>query len=189
MSSTASVADRLAEMLSAGELERISQDLARKIRGAASHADDAVCYAVTKILGLANPPAPEKVGSYLYRTALNEMADEARRGRRFTEPPASLYEETDEGVESQVLGELEFQRIRQHVTTWDNANIRAVTLAVLDTVYHGESLDTDELTQTAGEILGRDLSPDSVRSWKSRGLARLEREFLSDHTTTTADQE
>jgi hypothetical protein len=75
----ATVADRFVEMLKAGELERISQDLARKIRGAAGHADDAVC-AVTKILALANPPAPEKVGSYLYRTALNEMADEARRG-------------------------------------------------------------------------------------------------------------
>jgi DNA-directed RNA polymerase specialized sigma24 family protein len=189
VSDTASVTDRLVEMLAAGELERISQDLARKIRGAAGHADDAVCYAVTKILELANPPAPEKVGSYLYRTALNEMADEARRGSRFAEPPASLYEEADDGIESQVLGELEFQRIRKHVTTWDNANIRAVTLAILDTVYQGESLDTDELTQTAGEILGRELSPDSVRSWKSRGLARLEREFLTDNATKTTDQE
>jgi hypothetical protein len=189
VSDTASVTDRLVEMLAAGELERISQDLARKIRGAAGHADDAVCYAVTKILELANPPAPEKVGSYLYRTALNEMADEARRGSRFAEPPASLYEEADDGIESQVLGELEFQRIRKHVTTWDNANIRTVTLAILDTVYHGESLDTDELTQTAGEILGRELSPDSVRSWKSRGLARLEREFLTDNATKTMDQE
>jgi DNA-directed RNA polymerase specialized sigma24 family protein len=187
---TPDVADRLVDMLKAGELERISQDLARKIRGAASHADDAVCSAVAKILALTDPPAPEKVGSYLYRAALNEMVDQAKRGHRFTEPPTSLYDETDEGIEAQILGELEFQRIRQHVSTWDNTNIRAVTLAVLDAVYHGELLDTDELTQTAGEILGRELSPDSVRSWKSRGLARLEREFLdTDQTADAANQE
>lgn len=171
---------RLVEMLRSGELERVARSLEGRLPSVASNADDAVCSAVAKILALANPPAPDKVGSYLYRAALNEMVDEAKRGRRFSEPPTSLYDETDAGIEAQVLGELEFQRIRRHVTTWDNANIRAVTLAVLDAVYHGESLDSDELTQTAAEILGRDLSPDSVRSWKSRGLARLEREFLSD---------
>lgn len=174
------LSDRLVQMLREGRLERVARSLERRVPAAASHADDAVCSAVTKILALASPPAPENVGSYLYRAALNAMVDEAKRGRRFSEPAPSLYDEADEGVEAQVLGELEFQRIRRHVTSWENANIRAVTLAVLDAVYHGESLDTDELTQTAGEILGRGLSPDSVRSWKSRGLARLEREFLSN---------
>lgn len=180
---------RLVEMVRSGELERVARHLEGQLPSVASYADDAVCSAVVKILALAEPPSPEKVGSYLYRAALNAMVDEAKRGRRFAEPPRSLYDETDEGVEAAVLGELEFQRIRKHVTGWDNSNIRAVTLAVLDTVYHGESLDTAELTQTAGEILGHVLSPDSVRSWKSRGLARLEREFLSDTPHPQPDQE
>lgn len=176
-------------MVKSGELERVARHLEGQLPAVASYADDAVCSAVAKILALADPPAPEKVGSYLYRAALNAMVDEAKRGRRFAEPPPSLYDETDEGVESAVLGELEFQRIRKHVTGWDNANVRAVTLAVLDAVYYGEPLDTEELTLAASEILGRDLSPDSVRSWKSRGLARLEREFVSDQPHPQPDQE
>lgn len=184
------VAGRLVEMLRSGELERVARSLERKVPAAASHADDAVCSAVAKILALVKPPGHDNLGSYLYRAALNEMVDEVKRGRRFSAPPASLYDETDEGVEASVLGELEFQRIRRHVTTWDNANIRAVTLAVLDATYHGETLDTDELTKTAAEILGQHLSPDSVRSWKSRGLARLEREFLSpNQCDKTTEQE
>jgi hypothetical protein len=166
-------------MLRTGDLERISRSLEHRLPAVASHADDAVCGAVMKILALAELPAPDKVGSYVYRAALNEMIDEAKRGRRFSEPPRSLYDEADAGIEEKVLGELEFRRIREHVSSWDNANIRAVTLTVLDAGYYGESLDTDELTAVASEILDRELSPDSVRSWKSRGLARLEREFLS----------
>jgi DNA-directed RNA polymerase specialized sigma24 family protein len=170
---------RLEQMLKDGEMERIAVNLGRRYPEAAGHANDAVYSAVEKVLQRAEQLDVEKVGSYLFATAKNEMVDVGKRWSRFDD----YDEDATDGAsfEQRVLDEDVFDRVRAHVRTWKNANVRAVTLAVLDSVQAGEPLDTDELTRAASEILDRRLSPDSVRSWKSRGLLRLQREVLPIH--------
>lgn len=175
----ATVAARLIEMLVGRELERIARSLERKLGAPPEEADDAVCDAVVRTLAAESPPAPSKVGAFVFRTAQHRIIDQHRSRRAFDDAAPDLYQEHDGGrLADHVIGEDVFRRIRATVEKWDNANVRAVTLAFLDAVYDGEELDYHELAERASAARGESLSPDSVRVWKSRGVKRLQAEFI-----------
>lgn len=172
------VASRLEEMVQNGDLERMARALEKRYRTAGDHADDAVCSALEKVLRRRPRLATSQVGPYLYVSAKREMLDAIERRKRF-----DVLEEAEadtESIEDRVLDPLHFRYVRDCVARWENAHIKAVTLAALDAAWEGDPLDTEELTAAASEILDRPLSADSVRSWKSRGLDRLRRELLSN---------
>lgn len=173
------VARRLVEMLVGRELERIARSLERTLGAVPDDADDAVFDAVVRTLVAKSPPHPSKVGAFVLRTAQNRIVDGHRARRSFDGVAPDLYEDHDGGrLADHVVAEDVFRRVRGAVEAWDNANVRAVTLAFLDAVYDGEELDYNELAERASAARGEELSPDSVRVWKSRGVKRLKAELI-----------
>src|SRR4051794_4800261 len=69
---SAELARELERMLRDGELERIAGALQRDVGVTAEDADDAVFTSVKATLEVARPPAPDKVGSYVYTASKRE---------------------------------------------------------------------------------------------------------------------
>jgi DNA-directed RNA polymerase specialized sigma24 family protein len=170
------IADAVGDLIAEKVLERMVRSLDASFPNLGTAADDAVATAVERLLRRSSKRPVANVAGWLYVVARNEMASVARRASQET-----MYDENvvgaRDGFEDGVVSEDVVRRLRAWVTSWDNRNIRAVTLVLIDAAVDGERLTRDELVDLASAAVGEELSSGSVGTWRKRGLERIERKF------------
>ncbi|HEV2943999.1 MAG TPA: sigma-70 family RNA polymerase sigma factor [Solirubrobacteraceae bacterium] len=96
------------------------------------------------------------------REQLPESQDEEGKADAWADPTAE-----------EAIGEAVFRFVRGIVEKWESRNLRLATLVVLEAGKLGEPLSSAELAEELEHQLGDDVSPDTARQWRKRGLDRL----------------
>ena len=138
--------------------------------------EDAVADAVEKLLKRLSQGPVRSVKDYLAKVAFNDL----NRLAKSRVKEIGLGERDDQEAPSAEAGALRnaaIDIIKTEIRTWENAHIREVMLIYVDVMAYGEPLDTYEVADLASVVLGEDITPLSVRTWKARGLRKLH-EFI-----------
>jgi hypothetical protein len=162
--------------------ESLNGFLTRKYPDAAAVVPDAIAGGVESYLRRDSKLPPiEKPRVYLTKAAQNRVLSSLRRARRFEPLDAADDEEDDvvsrrrrqrileasDRVEDQVAEDDFFKFLAAHVSKWENANIRTVTMIVLDAALAREPVSIEQIAELARGILGHEVSQTSISRWKS----------------------
>ena len=179
-------------MLTDGTIEGLVRRLQTDFPALHSEASGAVAQAVEKLIR--RQVAPRRPAAYLAASAFNVLKRQMRRRARTVSLDA-LGEDDGEGswepedsewsVEEQALLRETYDELCGQVKTWETENVRVVTLLYLEAAFNCEPLPSDIAAEIASEILGEEVDPSFVRTWKSRGFKRL-REYVN--SIETAEQ-
>jgi len=140
--------------------------------------EDAVAYAVEKVLKRQAEGPISDVKGYLATVAFNDLNKYVLRRKKY--PEYDLDERGDQELDSaedEVMRSAAIDILKAEVRSWENAKIREVMLVYIDVMAFGEPMETDEVADLVSMTLGEEIAPGSVRTWKARGLRKL-REFI-----------
>lgn len=139
------------------------------------HVEDAVASAVEALVKrLRRGPLSGDARSYLAKIAYNAASKSAARAVLHPESP--FEEQPDEftpSAEDEALRQASIELIKAEVRSWENVNIREVTMAYIEAAVESEVVETDEVAEIVGNVVGEEINPNSVRTWKARGLRKL----------------
>jgi DNA-directed RNA polymerase specialized sigma24 family protein len=141
-----------------------------------SDVEDAVAGAVESLVKrLSRRPVSGDLRAYLSKSAFNEARRAARRRTRGLECPLDERDDSElPSTEDDALRTAGIEMIKAEVRSWENANVREVTLVYVEALVEGELLDTEEVAEIVSTVLGEEINPNSVRTWKARGLRKLQ---------------
>lgn len=145
--------------------------------------EDVVAGSIERVVArIQKGPLHGDLAAYVYKATLNGANKAARqKARRAEVSLAPDLAQPTADVADDVLRRQVVQLLLAEVRSWENANIRVVTLVYLEAAVAGEPLDSVEVAELASPVLGEELNPASVRKWKARGMQKL-RDFLQHIT-------
>lgn len=171
------VAAVLSEKVKDRTFERLARGLESSFPVVRHLTDDAIADAVERTLERARKrPIDDPVG-YAYVAARNALRRSAKNRAQQPLGEEALSELSTAPFEDDVVSEFELDRIRDGVKAWTNEHIRTVILVVIDAAREGAYLSLAEITGAASQILGRELEPGSVKTWKRRGIRDLAKQY------------
>jgi DNA-directed RNA polymerase specialized sigma24 family protein len=139
-------------------------------------ADDAVGDALEAMVRYSDTIEARDPQAYLTAAASHALRKALKRAQDHEE--VDLEDAPDEGLfRSEEEGKRLYRIAEGLIEDWENKNMRVVTLLVIQATFLGEVLTTSELRDEAQAILSEEISLDSVRKLKERGLKRLAAAF------------
>jgi len=171
------VAAVLSEKTKDRTFERLARGLESSFPVVRHLTDDAVADAVERTLERARKKTIDDPVKYVYVVARNALRRSAKNRAQQPLGEEAMVELSTAPFEDDVVSEIELDRIRDGVKAWPNENIRTVMLVVIDAGREGAYLSLVEITEAASQILGRELEPGSVKTWKRRGIRDLAKQY------------
>lgn len=175
------------EMLRDGRLEGLTGRLRVRFPSLWNEVDAAVGHAVEKLI--TRPTEPSEPFAYLTTCAVNELKRLASYRARYDSLDALRdgdhpWEPVYEGwsVEEQALIEATYTELLEHVSRWENNNVRTVTSIYLRAAQLGDPITSSEVAEELSDSFACEVSDEEVRTWKSRGFKRL-RQYVNDAKT------
>jgi DNA-directed RNA polymerase specialized sigma24 family protein len=151
--------------------EGLARRLQHRFRVNGLDADAAVGDAIEIMVKKADTLQVEDPRTYLTAIAFNLLRRAAKQ-----ETLLGLDEREDVGdfeLEDEALRTEVFKYIKGLVGRWENKNLGATALLVIESAFLGEPLTTEELAEQLEDILGEEISLPTVRKWKQRSRNRL----------------
>lgn len=163
-------------MLRDGRIDGIVRFLEGRHRQWADFVEDAVFESIVKLLATAERRDVENPTAFITRVAERQLLRAIGRARG---QQAEIDELESEDAEHDVVEVRATVRMLKATMAGWTESVRVVTVLVLDALAADEPLSSGDLARDASAILGRTVTADECRTWKSRGLERL-RETLKE---------
>jgi DNA-directed RNA polymerase specialized sigma24 family protein len=169
-----------------GELEQLISaglfdGLVRQIRShypwlGKQNVEDAVAEAVERVVRrLQRGPLHGNLADYVFKAALNSARKTGRTVARRAETSLHAVPEAtvSRSLEDDALRAMAVGLLLAEVRSWENTNIREVTLVYLEAAVAGEPMEAGEVADVVSQVLGEEINLRSVSQWKARGFRRL----------------
>jgi DNA-directed RNA polymerase specialized sigma24 family protein len=181
------------ELLASGFLEGLVARLRFSYKSVGDHAADAVAHAVEELMISTKVKNPRRWVTAVAWNRMKMIGVQQARLKSLDElaeydPDQAIFRDDAGTAEEQALRDVVYGEVVAHVNTWPTDNVRVVTLLYLEAAHKGEPLTSEDAAEIASQILGEEVSDHFVRTWKSRGLARL-RTWVPDRFLETAADE